>query len=175
MGLLCFSEFVISEMNKRLWSRSELSRETGLPKSTVSKVLNGRVHPTYNMCKQIALVFYQTPGIDEDQKAQDAWFLELSKLMDESRKHELAEADHTPKSSTKGSGELQRKILRYIYEHPYETVIQISLGMDKPSGLIGKTLSGLFYGQRTFEMGGEKVKLHRRKRGTNKTKEYWID
>lgn len=171
MSVLDWAEFVEAELGKRTWNRSRLSRETGLPKSTISKVMNGTAYSTYNICKQISLAFSQTSRLGEEPRSFDDYMKDLTSLMDASRKYELKLGNKDLHRKQSGRGELQTKILEYILQHPYSTVIEISLGMDKPSGLIGKTLSGLFYLGKTYSYG----KLKRRRRGINKTREYWID
>lgn len=56
-----FVSWLISEMNSRGWSNSELARRAGVVPSTISLLVTGKSNPGEDLCTGIARAFRITP------------------------------------------------------------------------------------------------------------------
>jgi len=56
-----FTKWLLEELNKRGWSRSEAARRGGVSASMFDKVINGHAKPGVDFCRGIARAFKEPP------------------------------------------------------------------------------------------------------------------
>lgn len=77
-----FSQWVVGELEKRGWSRSEAARRGGISSSMFDKVINGHAKPGVKFIEGIAQAFKMSPADVmmrlKKQNTEDPWVEEMS-------------------------------------------------------------------------------------------------